>query len=203
MKLSRVWAIFHELSKYTDFKTGVSGIAHVASDVTFSPDPNKVIPAVINGINGILKAAANEPSVKRFVYTSSSTAATFPIPNKVFTIDANTWNEAQVKEAWAPPPYQDERKWAVYGASKTQGEQALWKFVKEQKPNFVANSILPNWNIGKILVKGQPASSCGWITNFYNGDIGPMKSVPPRKSSLEILSGLILRCPRMVRGCPR
>lgn len=168
-------------TKYTNLSIGVSGIAHVASDLSFSSDPNKVIPPVINGINSILSAAANESSVKRFVYTSSSTAASAPIPNKKFTIDANTWNEAQVKEAWAPPPYQDERAWAVYGASKTEGEQAVWKFVKEQKPSFVANSILPNCNFGKILVKCQPASTCGWLISLYNGDIGPLKDFPPRK----------------------
>jgi len=177
------FVVVPEMSKegaFDDAVKGVSGIAHVASDVTFGSDPNKVIPMVINGVNGILKSAAKEPSVKRFAYTSSSTAATFPKPNKVFTIDANSWNEEQVKEAWAPPPYQDERGFAVYGASKTEGEQALWKFVKEKKPGFVANAILPNLNLGKILVKGQPASTCGWLVALYNGDIGPFKNFPPQ-----------------------
>ena len=29
----------------------VSGVAHVASNTTFDPDPNKVIPEVLDGIN--------------------------------------------------------------------------------------------------------------------------------------------------------
>ncbi|KUJ16771.1 NAD(P)-binding protein [Mollisia scopiformis] len=165
---------------FDDAIKGVSGIAHVASDVSFNSDPHKVIPVVVDGINSILKAAANEPSVKRFVYTSSSAAASAAIPNKEFTIDSSTWNDVQVKEAWAPPPYEPERAFVVYSASKTEGEQALWKFVKDQKPGFVTNSILPNLNLGKILVKGQPASTCGWLVALYNGDIGPLKDFPPQ-----------------------
>jgi nucleoside-diphosphate-sugar epimerase len=69
--------------------SGVSGVTHVASNLTFDSDPNKVIPEVLAGVNGILKSAAKEPSVKRFVYTSSSTAITAPIPNKEFIIDEN------------------------------------------------------------------------------------------------------------------
>ncbi|KAF8863136.1 NAD(P)-binding protein [Acephala macrosclerotiorum] len=159
---------------------GVAGIAHVASDVSLGADPNKVITPVLDGVNGILKSAANELSVKRFVYTSSSTAASAPKPNKVLTIDANTWNEEDIKAAHAPPPYTADRAWAVYGASKTEGEQAVWKFVQEQKPDFVANTILPNLNIGKILVKGQPASTGGWVVNLYNGNAKQFEGFPPQ-----------------------
>ena len=127
--------------------------------MTFSPDPNKVIPEVLAGVNEALKSAAKEPSVKRFVYTSSGTAATRVILNKEFAVTTNTWNDLDTKDAWAPSPYKDDRKWAVYGSSKTGAEKVLWKFVKEQQPTFVANGILPNCNFGKVLVKDHPASS--------------------------------------------
>jgi hypothetical protein len=154
--------------------------------LTFSPDPNKVIPEVLAGTNEALKSAAKEPSVKRFVYTSSSTAATRVILNKEFAVTANTWNDLDTKDAWAPPPYKDDRKWAVYGSSKTEAEKALWKFVKDQKPAFVTNSILPNTNFGKILVKDQSASTGNLITSLYNGSIEPLKDFPPRKTHLDI-----------------
>ena len=32
---------------------GVAGVAHTASNTTFDPDPNKVIPEVLAGISGI------------------------------------------------------------------------------------------------------------------------------------------------------
>ncbi|KAG0650010.1 NAD-dependent epimerase deHydratase terH [Hyphodiscus hymeniophilus] len=159
----------------------VSGVAHLASNTTFDHDPNKVIPGTISGIKGILESAAKQTSVKRFVYTSSSTAASAPIPNKEFTIDTNTWNEATVKAAWAPPPYEEDRKWAVYGASKTEGEKAVWEFVKEQKPGFVVNTILPNANFGEILVEDQVLSTtAGWIKSLYAGKIDDVRGIPPQ-----------------------
>lgn len=66
--------------------------------MTYDSDPNQVIPEVLDGINGILKSAASEPSVKRFVYTSSSTAATAPKPNKHFDITTELWNEDDIKK---------------------------------------------------------------------------------------------------------
>lgn len=88
----------------------------------------------------IIKTAATIPTIKRFVYTSSSSAATFPYPDKEFTTEHDSWNEPAVKQAWAPAPYEPSRAYAVYAASKTQVEQVLWKFVKEEKPGFVLNT---------------------------------------------------------------
>ncbi len=107
-----------------------------------------------------------------------------------FIIDSNSWNEEAIKAAWAPPPYTEDRKWAVYGSSKTEGEKALWKFSAEQKPNFVVNAVLPNCNFGKILVKGQAPSTAGYPIALFKGNIGPvpdstlppLKEFPPRKS---------------------
>lgn len=155
--------------------------------MTFHNDPNVVIPGVIAGINNILQSALSSPSVKRFVYTSSSTAATPPLPNKKFHISTSTWNETDVAAAWAPPPYEEGRNWAVYGASKMQAEQALWKFVKEKNPHFVCNAILPNANYGKILSKGQPLTTAAQIVALYNGDITPLKHFPPRMYSCLVL----------------
>jgi nucleoside-diphosphate-sugar epimerase len=95
---------------------------------------------VINASLNVIKAAAKFPNIKRVVYTSSSMAAASPAPDKELTIDENTWNESCVEAAWAPPPYEASRGYYVYGASKTQAEQALWKFVKEEKPGFVLNT---------------------------------------------------------------
>lgn len=45
---------------------------------------------------------------------------------------------------------EDSRKWTVYGASKAQGEQAAWEWVKENKPSFTFNAVLPNANFGRV-----------------------------------------------------
>lgn len=139
-------------------------------------------------MQGILKSAANEPSVKQFVYTFSSTAATLPIPNKEFTIDTNTWNETSIKAAWAPPPYEDDRAWAVYASSKTEGEKALWKFMEEQKPGFVANAILPNSNYGTILANAQPTTTGKWIRDLYDGNTDALKGILPRMLHLNLIA---------------
>jgi nucleoside-diphosphate-sugar epimerase len=126
----------------------------------------------VNGTLNALESAAKEPLMKRVVLTSSSTAAASPRPNVEFTMDENTWNETAVKAAWAPPPYEGlQRRLDVYSASKTQGEQAAWKWVKEHKPNFVFNTVLPNANMGKVLSpqhQGYP-STAGWVKALWDG----------------------------------
>jgi nucleoside-diphosphate-sugar epimerase len=144
--------------------------------LTLNPDPFKVIPLVLSGVKNTLTAAARTPSVKRFVYTSSSAAATAPIANKKFHIDASTWNDADVEAAWAPPPYTGhERRLAVYAASKTLAEKECWRFMQEEKPAFVLNTVLPNCNIGRILSKEQPASTGGWYKGMWEGDAEMLK----------------------------
>jgi len=61
--------------------------------MSLDPDPNLVIPQNIAGAVSIAESAAKEPSVKRFVYTSSSTAITAPKPNKKFEISTKNWND--------------------------------------------------------------------------------------------------------------
>ncbi|KAH8791217.1 hypothetical protein BGZ57DRAFT_939115 [Hyaloscypha finlandica] len=85
-----------------------------------------------------------------------------------FSIDTNTWNEACIKEACAPPPYSSERAWAVYTASKTGAEKAFWKGFKEQKPAFATDSILPNINYGTILANGEVVTTAKWVKNVQD-----------------------------------
>lgn len=153
---------------------------HVASDLTLNPDPHRVIPMVLSGIKNTLSAAARNSSVKRFVYTSSSAAATPPIANKKFHVDVCTWNDADVEAAWAPPPYKDDRKLAVYAASKALAEKECWRFMQEEKPAFILNAVLPNCNIGRILSKEQPASTGGWYKKMWEGDVETLKLLRDR-----------------------
>ncbi|CAD6439159.1 ebf20792-6757-483f-ac61-ff85cab6d40b-CDS [Sclerotinia trifoliorum] len=103
-----------------------------------------------------------------------------PKPNKEFYVDENTWNTEAIEAAHAPPPYEPSRVWAVLGASKTEVEQAVWKFVKEKKPGFVANAVLPDTCMGLILDPTQDASTGGWVRNLYRGDNSEMLNLPPQ-----------------------
>ncbi|KIV91722.1 hypothetical protein PV10_06234 [Exophiala mesophila] len=163
---------------------GASGYIQMATPVMESYDPNVAVPNVVNGVLNGLKAAANEPSIKRFVLTSSSTAATSPIPNKKFSVDEKTWNDDVVKEAWKPPYEGVQKKLDVYTATKTESEKAAWKFMAENKPGFVLNAVLPNANIGKVLSpenQGAP-STVGWVKALWDGWEGneDLRENPPQ-----------------------
>lgn len=85
---------------FDDVVKGMSAIAHVASIVTFDPDPNKVVPQTVAGATSIMEAALKEPSVKEFVYTSSIVAATMPVPGNNTYVERDTWNDTAVALAW-------------------------------------------------------------------------------------------------------
>ena len=138
-----------------------------------------MIPTVISGALNAATAAAAHKGITRFVYTSSSTAISAPKPDVVFDFSTEIWNEEQVAEAWTPPPYTPERAWAVYGASKTQAEQAMWKFVREQQPGFVLNTVLPNANMGDIFdAERQGGSTHQWVGQVYRGEWDKLEGVP-------------------------
>jgi nucleoside-diphosphate-sugar epimerase len=119
-------------------------VAHTASIMSLDPDPNKVIPDAISFAVAAIKAAYAEPSVKRFVFTSSSSAAVVSLPDVPgVKVNEESWSEGAVEKAWADPPYTPERRGAVYAASKVQSEQAVWKYHKEhrsEKPDLVVNT---------------------------------------------------------------
>ncbi|KAI8158663.1 hypothetical protein K4K49_004780 [Colletotrichum sp. SAR 10_70] len=138
---------------------GVAVVVHTASIMTLDPNPNNVIPVAIKGALTALKSAYAQPSVKRFVFTSSSAAAgpKDDSPDSVITEDS--WNESAVNIAWADPPYSPERSGAVYAASKTQAEQEVWKYHKEhrsERPDLVVNTeyFIDNDDTGRLHVAG-------------------------------------------------
>jgi len=98
-----------------------------------NPNPDIVIPTVVNSTLNALKAAANESSVKRFVLTSSGSAVVFPKPDQRIDITPDTWNEESVQVVQDfPDGMTDMQKgFIVYMASKVKGEQALWNWAKE------------------------------------------------------------------------
>lgn len=81
--------------------------------------------------------------------------------------------------AWKPPPYESDRAWSVYGASKPQAEREIWEFYKEKKPAFVVNTVLPNTNFGEVLSDKQGSSTAGWVKVVYFGNMDVWKGVLP------------------------
>ncbi|KAE9570610.1 Aldehyde reductase 2 [Colletotrichum fructicola] len=150
---------------------GVSAVAHVASDVSFSKDPNAVIPWVVKATETVLAAAAKFPAIKRVVLTSSSSAVIIPETNKPGDrVDENTWNDSAVKSAWDPSLAEDKKPYYIYAASKTEGERAAWKWVGKNKPGYVFSTVLPNCNWGEILHPEIYGSTMGWVRDVLKGD---------------------------------
>jgi hypothetical protein len=79
-------------------------------------------------------------------------------------------------------PYEPERGYPVYAASKTLSEQEAWKFVREKKPGFVLNAVLPNINFGATLDsagQGHPSTS-GMVAQLFKGNPEPLAGLPAR-----------------------
>ncbi|CCC07169.1 hypothetical protein SMACR_01192 [Sordaria macrospora] len=173
-----------EPNAFAQVVKGVSAVVHTASIFTMDPNPDHVIPGTVAGTRNALESAAREPSVKRFVLTSSSTAALIPKPNNPFKVTTDTWNDEAVEQAYRdPPPYGPEHALPVYAASKTLSEKEAWKFMEEKQPGFTLNTVVPNLNFGASLDpanQGHPSTS-GIVVSLFNGDTnGYQASVPPQ-----------------------
>ncbi|KEY72840.1 hypothetical protein S7711_04423 [Stachybotrys chartarum IBT 7711] len=161
---------------------GASAVIHTATKLDFSPDPHDVVPSAVKGTVNALEAAAGETSVKRFVLTSSSTAALVPQPDTPTRVTVDTWNDEYVALAYRDPPYEPERGYAVYAASKTIAEKEAWKFVAEKKPGFVLNTILPAINFGASLDyknQGHPSTSA-FLAALFKDEPSLLTSLPPQ-----------------------
>ncbi|KFY33710.1 hypothetical protein V494_07393 [Pseudogymnoascus sp. VKM F-4513 (FW-928)] len=161
---------FDEPGAFDSTLQGTSGVIHVASDMTFRPDPHEVIPPTVAGTLALLEAAVKHDTIKRFVLSSSCAAAASPEPGVSRIINQDTWNDAAIEQAWAPPPYDLSRGFSVYAASKAQSEKDAWQWYHKYKPHFILNTVLPAMNFGRSLVlehQGHPSTS-GLIVALFN-----------------------------------
>lgn len=136
-------AIIQDMAKQYAFDIavrGCSGVIHVASVTSMSPNPNEVITPSIAGATNALEAANKEPNVKRFVYCSSVAAAVSHDRGVRNEISSDSWNMLDFDDAWAPPPYDLDRARSVYASSKMQTEAALWRWYGRRKPLFTLNT---------------------------------------------------------------
>lgn len=98
----------------------------------------------VNGTNSALKAIKKYGSqIKRVVVTSSYAAIlNFDNPQSDKVIDnEDSWNPLTWETSLANPM-------AGYCGSKTLAERAAWKFVEDEKPNFVLSTVNPVYVFG-------------------------------------------------------
>ncbi|KAK7191423.1 hypothetical protein DPSP01_002974 [Paraphaeosphaeria sporulosa] len=158
---------------YDDFVKGTSGIIHVASPLSGS-NPESTIPVGISAALNALSAAAKTPSITRVVYTSSSIASTMPCYSAEKTLDQSSWNEEGIQKGWHHPADEPEslKGLYIYAALKASSEKACWKFMDDEKPAFVLNTVLPNCNFSRVLVpekQGAP-STIEWARYAWTGE---------------------------------
>ncbi|KAF9872767.1 aldehyde reductase [Colletotrichum karsti] len=156
---------------------GALGFIHVANDMTGSRDPAVAIPRAVNGALNALKSSA-KAGLKRFVFTSSSFAVTQPKPGKVFTLTEDSFNVEAVERCKQPGADGE----TVYSASKVEAEWAISKWVEENKPSLVVNTVQPNANIGPLInaaKQGYPTSA-RWVKKLWDHDYDSLRGTPPQ-----------------------
>ncbi|EMC96944.1 hypothetical protein BAUCODRAFT_433600 [Baudoinia panamericana UAMH 10762] len=177
-----------------------AGVIHTASDVTFRDDPNLVITPVVEMAKNVLASAAKTPTIKRFVFTSSSSAVP-PVAQEGHITPASWLPDDVIDMAWSKPYGGMEKSGAIYTASKILGERACWDFVRDNKPHFEFNSIVPNAHIGAFIHPKLISSVNGMILGVWHGDesgtrflamMGPQAAINLEDSGKLHLAALIL-----------
>ena len=152
---------------------GIAAVCHTAFVTNIVPDPNEVITPTVKGVQSILDAARREPSVKRVVFTGSalnSSALSQGVDNG--TVGRDSWNDAVLEAAWAPPPYGLSHAMANYAASKVAAEKEVWRYVEEEKSNlpFTVNVVSPAGITGEPLNKTHIEGQANWIVHAFRGN---------------------------------
>lgn len=150
--------------------------------MSFSDDPEKVIPVALKGTENALAACDKETGLKHFVYTSSNVAAAAPKANTVRDITADDWAEESVKMAYSPDLDAWTKGLHVYGASKVLAERIVLEHAAKTT-SYTVNTVVPNFNFGPILNPGKANSGNFIPLLFQKGfeGIGPAVGFPPRQ----------------------
>lgn len=127
---------------------GIDGVIHCASPMPpMDPktDPELILGPAVKMTTGILQDAANVPSVKRVVVTSSIVTLIEPKEGKYVYSEAD-WFDTAPKLV---EQYGVEASGGIkYIASKVLAERAAWEFVAKNKPSYELVTVLPPWTWG-------------------------------------------------------
>jgi len=175
------YVIVEDIAKdgcHDDAVKGVDAVAHLASPFYVSgvKDPQELIGPAVHGTTGVLKSIQkNNPKIKRVVITSSVAAVmsthSRPAP---FHYTEKDWNEDSVKQVEEKGVKADGGD--SYRASKTLAEQALWKFVEEEKPSWDAVAINPPLVLGEVIHECEsPEKLNTSVAGFYAWATGQKK----------------------------
>ena len=154
-------------SAFTDVLRGCAGLLHVASPAvlgTSNPYEDLVRPAV-EGTLGALRAAADTPTIRSVVVTSSASAIR-PTSSKQRdgVVNESDWNDVATLE------------YGTYPYSKTIAERAAWKFVEEddEQPNSKSTFALRTIQFPHAFgpqQNGRVTSSNKFLSHLLHGEL--------------------------------
>ncbi|CCM05598.1 uncharacterized protein FIBRA_07826 [Fibroporia radiculosa] len=158
------------------------GIIHVALAGGVPSIDDKAPQDAVNAARAILQVAARLSSVKRIVFTSSSSAAYLPIPGFMEDhMTDETWCDSAIEYFQHPPGGgKGDELWEAtrYNATKALSERAAWAWVAENKPAFEISTVLPNACFGPVLM-GAPRSTAAWIAAILSNQAAFTQRYPP------------------------
>ncbi|KAH0722332.1 hypothetical protein KY290_005012 [Solanum tuberosum] len=151
---------------------GCIGVFHVAHPVDFENKESEetITQRSINGTLGILHACLNSKTVKRVIYTSSST--TVMVENSSDIVDENSWTNVDIVRAL-------KNFASSYTISKTLTEKAALEFAEKNGINLV--TVIPTWIHGPFItpqIPGSVRSSMEMILGHQNYNMSYPPYVP-------------------------
>ncbi|KAM0001760.1 putative NAD-dependent epimerase/dehydratase, tetraketide alpha-pyrone reductase 1 [Helianthus debilis subsp. tardiflorus] len=141
-RLSLVKAELTEEGSFDNAIMGCAGVFHMASPVLgqITNPREEIINPAVNGTLNVLRSCKKNPSLRRVVLTSSSSAVR--VKDKVdprIPLDESSWSSVELCEKL--------KKW--YALSKTMAEKAAWEFCNENGITLV--TVMPSFVVGPSL----------------------------------------------------
>lgn len=156
-RLELVYGELRDAKSWIEAAAGCDFIIHMASPCEVVAS-SSIVEDAVEGTLNVLRAAAQSPTVKKVVLTSSCGAVNEghqKEKKKIF--DENDWTNLKSKRVLA------------YHRSKTQAERAAWDFVNESKDvRFKLTVLNPGLVVGPLLqnFKGASASIIGYFMDL-------------------------------------
>ncbi|KAJ9171268.1 hypothetical protein P3X46_014658 [Hevea brasiliensis] len=149
-KLQIFYADLEKPDSFNEAIQGCSGVFHLAHPVEFSDKEQEeaVTKRSVEATIGILKACIDSKTVKRVVYTSSTTAVLFS-GNGQEMVDESAWTDVDL--------FRSANLMATsYVAAKTKTERAAIEFAEENGMDLV--TVVPSLVVGSFICSRVPSS---------------------------------------------
>ncbi|PKU87591.1 tetraketide alpha-pyrone reductase 1 [Dendrobium catenatum] len=159
-RLQLVKANLLEEGSFDEAVLGCQGVFHTASPV-FGPQhgsQSEIMDSAVNGTLNVLRSCKRNPSLRRVVLTSSSSAVR--VKEKIdpnYPLDESSWSSVELCERL--------KLW--YALAKILAERIAWEFAKENDIDLV--TVLPSFIIGPNLPNDLSLTASN-VLGFLRGE---------------------------------